>query len=347
MEDDDKDLNVFDYDCEVYSLSTKTLFGGKEFFVNKKQQKDLCKIKKVKLSDVDAMNNDYELADNSPKWYVKVVTELVVLEVIDLEMEKERPLSCLVNKEGPTYLIKVLFYVFDPDGEWVFNLGGFSGMSNLNKRKLETNCRLVYVLSVGSDMGSLDDKFLDYVVIWKKEEHEDDRKYNIREVWSILKNELGRRPYGDDYPKTEDRSEGTPLFRIGNTLENHVYVVETNGELISRTILVFDPGGVKVFGIRVYEEGMEDFDKCLGLSTRCWFKEEVPRRWIGKGLMQLREGVYFDIWKCLVPAHHQCVHLRIGRSLNKDCWKLLVDVIRQIHDVPNTKVKLELSCSKH
>nr|GEU43931.1 retrovirus-related Pol polyprotein from transposon TNT 1-94 [Tanacetum cinerariifolium] len=231
-EDDDKDLNVFDYDCEVYNLSTKTLLGGKGFFVNKKQQKDLRKIKKVKLSDVDAMNNDYELADNSPKWYVKVGTELVVLELIDLELEKERPLSCLVNKEGPTYLIEVLFYVFDPDGLWVCNLGGFS-VTNPFEQTLFGNEQqwICDVNKLVRECPGLDDEFLDYVVIWKKEEPEDDRKYNIREVWSILKNELGRGPYGDDYPKTEDRR------------------------------------GVKVFGIRVYEEGMEAFDKCLGLST--------------------------------------------------------------------------------
>ncbi|GJZ80981.1 hypothetical protein Tco_0645975 [Tanacetum coccineum] len=35
-EDEDKDLNVFDYDCEVYDVSTKAPLGEKEFFVNKK-----------------------------------------------------------------------------------------------------------------------------------------------------------------------------------------------------------------------------------------------------------------------------------------------------------------------
>ncbi|GJS18303.1 zinc finger CCCH domain-containing protein 37 isoform X2 [Tanacetum coccineum] len=33
-EDEDKDLNVFNYDCQVYDLSSKALLGEKEFFVN-------------------------------------------------------------------------------------------------------------------------------------------------------------------------------------------------------------------------------------------------------------------------------------------------------------------------
>ncbi|GJW41212.1 hypothetical protein Tco_0067057 [Tanacetum coccineum] len=54
-EDEDKDLNVFDYDCDVNDLSTKVSFGAKEFFVNIKQGEYFNKIKR-KLSDVDAMN---------------------------------------------------------------------------------------------------------------------------------------------------------------------------------------------------------------------------------------------------------------------------------------------------
>ncbi|GJR60236.1 hypothetical protein Tco_1502398, partial [Tanacetum coccineum] len=46
-EDEDKDLNVFDYNYEVYDVSTKALLGEKEFFVNKKQEEDLHKIKRV------------------------------------------------------------------------------------------------------------------------------------------------------------------------------------------------------------------------------------------------------------------------------------------------------------
>nr|GEU82547.1 hypothetical protein [Tanacetum cinerariifolium] len=45
-EDEDKYLNVFDYDCEVYYLSKKALLGAKEFFVNKKQEEDFDKIKR-------------------------------------------------------------------------------------------------------------------------------------------------------------------------------------------------------------------------------------------------------------------------------------------------------------
>nr|GFC70472.1 hypothetical protein [Tanacetum cinerariifolium] len=44
-EDEDKYLNVFDYDYEVYYLSRKALLGAKEFFVNKKQE-DFDKIKR-------------------------------------------------------------------------------------------------------------------------------------------------------------------------------------------------------------------------------------------------------------------------------------------------------------
>nr|GFA99591.1 hypothetical protein [Tanacetum cinerariifolium] len=46
------------------------------------------------------------------------------------------------------------------------------------------------------------------------------------------------------------------------------------------TTLVFDPGGVKVFGIWGCEEGMKASDKCFGLRTGGWSKEEVPRLWI-------------------------------------------------------------------
>ncbi|GJZ41448.1 hypothetical protein Tco_0588334 [Tanacetum coccineum] len=45
-EDEDKDLNVFDYVSGVYDLSTKALLGEKEFIVNKKQE-GLDKIKRV------------------------------------------------------------------------------------------------------------------------------------------------------------------------------------------------------------------------------------------------------------------------------------------------------------
>nr|GEY92493.1 hypothetical protein [Tanacetum cinerariifolium] len=55
--DKDKDLNVFDYDYEVYNLSIKTLHGEKELFVKKKQEDDVDKFERVKLSDIDAMNN--------------------------------------------------------------------------------------------------------------------------------------------------------------------------------------------------------------------------------------------------------------------------------------------------
>nr|GEU95859.1 reverse transcriptase domain-containing protein [Tanacetum cinerariifolium] len=53
-EDEDKDLNVFGYDCEVCDFSTKALLGEKEFFVTKKQE-ELDKINR-KLSVINAMN---------------------------------------------------------------------------------------------------------------------------------------------------------------------------------------------------------------------------------------------------------------------------------------------------
>ncbi|GJS63156.1 floral homeotic protein [Tanacetum coccineum] len=43
-EDEDKDLSVFDYDCDAYDLSIKALIGEKEFFVNKKQEENLDKV---------------------------------------------------------------------------------------------------------------------------------------------------------------------------------------------------------------------------------------------------------------------------------------------------------------
>ncbi|GKC37011.1 hypothetical protein Tco_1049395 [Tanacetum coccineum] len=231
-EDEDKDLNVFDYNCDVNDLSTKVSFGANEFFVNKKQGEYFDKIKR-KLSDVDAMNlegnlghlefdiwkwlrrtkiddtnckcnhgkrkvdvwrwphrkkerkgarraknNDYELAEKSPKRGDKVGIELVILELLDLKREKERPLSSLVNKEGQTKVgIEMLFdgkapsfriantlenyiltfetngglivetkQVFDLGGKGVCNLGGTTGDKDFHKLEWETNCSVVAVI---------------------------------------------------------------------------------------------------------------------------------------------------------------------------------------------------------
>ncbi|GKC81974.1 hypothetical protein Tco_1137691 [Tanacetum coccineum] len=66
--------------------------------------------KKEKKMSKRARNNDYELAEKSPKRGDKVGIELVILELLDLKREKDRPLSSLVNKEGQTkFGIKILF----------------------------------------------------------------------------------------------------------------------------------------------------------------------------------------------------------------------------------------------
>ncbi|GJS09185.1 E3 UFM1-protein ligase 1 [Tanacetum coccineum] len=66
--------------------------------------------------------------------------------------------------------------------------------------------------------------------------------------------------------------------------ELHPWVNGIEVLLISSTTLVFDPGGVKVFGGWDCKEGMRAYDKCLGLITGCWFKKDVPRLCIEKYL---------------------------------------------------------------
>ncbi|GKD84975.1 hypothetical protein Tco_1356129, partial [Tanacetum coccineum] len=85
----------FDYDCEVYDLSTKPLLGDKEFFVNKKQEEDLDKIKRVikqesvkELVDGDnGLVDDKLMASNcDPQGFSKGMNEgkRVTAETIDL-----------------------------------------------------------------------------------------------------------------------------------------------------------------------------------------------------------------------------------------------------------------------
>ncbi|GKA68137.1 hypothetical protein Tco_0768054, partial [Tanacetum coccineum] len=94
-EDEDKDLNVFDYDCELYDLSTKALLGEKEFFVNKKQEEDLDKNKRVikqesvkELVDGDnGLVDDKLMASNcDPQGFSKGMNEgnRVTAETIDV-----------------------------------------------------------------------------------------------------------------------------------------------------------------------------------------------------------------------------------------------------------------------
>nr|GEW67036.1 hypothetical protein [Tanacetum cinerariifolium] len=388
-EDEDKDLNVFDYDCEVYDLSTKALLGEKKFFVNKKQE-GLDKIKRVKSSDVDAMshecnlgcleekerkgvrrarNNAYELAKNSPKWGDKVGIELVILALADSDMEKGRPSSSLANKEGPANLIEVLFDVFDPgfdmgrsvtnpfeqilfgnEQQWLCDVKKFlkNSISWLCKFREEyvdvqsdvnrNDDGFVVGNHLVQECPGLDDKIIDCAIeIGKREELEDDREYNIREIWNILKGELGRGPYGNDYPKAED-SRGTLLFRIGNTLENYVYVVEINGELISSTTLVFDPGGVKVFGIWGCEEGMKDSDKCLGLST-------LRKKFPDFGLKWKRDSLSFLSIVYLLPS----LHLRSKRfyeALSHSDAGMLFEVPPDDQDCVRCMVLKHRACSQ-
>nr|GFB71455.1 hypothetical protein [Tanacetum cinerariifolium] len=72
----------------------------------------------------------------------KVGIEPVILELLDLEMEKERPLSSLVNKGVPADGIEMLI-----DGrKWVSNLRGSSGQNAFNIMELETNYGVVAVI---------------------------------------------------------------------------------------------------------------------------------------------------------------------------------------------------------
>ncbi|GKA66581.1 hypothetical protein Tco_0766389 [Tanacetum coccineum] len=86
--------------------------------------------------------NDYELADKSPKWGDKIDIEHVVLELLELGMEKKRPMSSLVNKEGPANRIEMLFD------------GGTSAEKDFHKLEMETNCSVVAeILYVQSLLG--------------------------------------------------------------------------------------------------------------------------------------------------------------------------------------------------
>ncbi|GJW77531.1 DnaJ homolog subfamily B member 1 [Tanacetum coccineum] len=96
--------------------------------------------------------------------------------------------------------------------------------------------------------------------------------------------------------------------------------------LISSTTLVFDPGGVKVFGGWDCKEGMRAYDKCLGLITRCWFKKDVPRLCIEKYLKMFCKDA-------------KEIGVRIV-SLNFEHGKWKFDVWRW----PNRKKKWEETC---
>nr|GEU95857.1 hypothetical protein [Tanacetum cinerariifolium] len=101
-------------------------------------------------------------------------------------------------------------------------------------------------------------------------------------------NEIVRSKAGFDYLEvfvvsTKGDNEGSSelilnIFNSDNSFES-AYVesgkqgADGNRSGFKGTFL----GGVKVFGIWGCEEGMKASDKCLGLSTGGWSKEEVPR----------------------------------------------------------------------
>ncbi|GJY59934.1 E3 UFM1-protein ligase 1 [Tanacetum coccineum] len=120
------------------------------------------------------------------------------------------------------------------------------------------------------------------------------------------------------------RLEGGQLYT-----PSYVAQVSVNGIevlLISSTTLVFDPGGVKVFGGWDCKEGMRAYDKCLGLNTECWFKKDIPRLCIEKYLKMFCED-----------AKESGVSIV---SLNFEHGKWKFDIWRW----PNTKKKWEETC---
>ncbi|GKB60922.1 hypothetical protein Tco_0917108 [Tanacetum coccineum] len=115
-EDEDKDLNVFDYDCEVYDLSTKALLGEKEFFVNKKQEEDLDKIKRV-------------------------IKQESVKELVDGDngLVDDKLMASNCDPQG-----------FSKGGKRVCDLGGSRGRNVSGKKDIETNCKLQILVVVAS-----------------------------------------------------------------------------------------------------------------------------------------------------------------------------------------------------
>ncbi|GKE55631.1 hypothetical protein Tco_1494816 [Tanacetum coccineum] len=83
-EDEDKDLNLFDYDSDVYSLSTKALAGEKKLFVNKKREEDLDKV----------IPCFARMATETWDWLLVLrTTDIWKLEMIRIGMEIKRKLS--------------------------------------------------------------------------------------------------------------------------------------------------------------------------------------------------------------------------------------------------------------
>ncbi|GJX84991.1 hypothetical protein Tco_0335765 [Tanacetum coccineum] len=142
-EDEDKDLNVFDYNCDVNDLSTKVSFGANEFFVNKKQGEYFDKIKR-KLSDVDAMNLE-GLNDT----FVSIVASIVANPFEQTLFGKEHQWICKMNK----------FLMDSISGLCNFGIEYVGVQSDLNH-----DGGLVVCNQLVQECPGLDDKFIDYVV---------------------------------------------------------------------------------------------------------------------------------------------------------------------------------------
>ncbi|GKA39869.1 hypothetical protein Tco_0732462 [Tanacetum coccineum] len=277
-EDEDKDLNVFGYDCEVYDFYTKALLGEKEFSVTKKQEEELDKINK-KLSVVNDMNYEGNLGhfkfdiwkwpkrkkidDTHCKFNHVSFQRIVEEEVCDTPERVPILVGTKGDNEGSS---KLILNIFNSDNSFESAYEESRKQGTDGNRSGFKGTFLGYVTGVESYMG------VDYL------------ENSVRSTLSV-KLLLGSYGY-QIYLKT---------FLFGQVLESFKGMRRTvrlyelyprnivNGIevlLISSTTLVFDPGGVKVFGIWGCEEGMKASDKCFGLSTGGWSKEEVPRIWI-------------------------------------------------------------------
>nr|GEU33582.1 protein transport protein SEC23-like [Tanacetum cinerariifolium] len=125
-EDEDKDLNVFDYVSEVYDLSTKALLGEKEFVVNKKQEEGLDKIQRVikQESVKELVDGNNGLVDDKKKVWNQLKMGKLVL-IIRLKMG-----NCSFN-QGYVYKANIngefilkAEQVFDPGGIHSFGIWG-------------------------------------------------------------------------------------------------------------------------------------------------------------------------------------------------------------------------------
>ncbi|GJS07331.1 hypothetical protein Tco_0364127 [Tanacetum coccineum] len=164
-EDEDKDLNVFDYNCDVNDLSIKISFGAKEFFEKGKKRS-----KRVR-------NNDYELAEKSLKYGDKFGIEML----FDGKAPSFRIANTLENYiltfETNGGLIVETKQVFDLGMEesvtrlvlevaTTYRYGGLYGRIEYVgvQSDLNHDGGLVVCNQLVQECPGLDDKFIDYVV---------------------------------------------------------------------------------------------------------------------------------------------------------------------------------------